>query len=53
MIAVVAWSLAAPDPKLTLPAASDTLPALLVAGALIVAALTAWRSTVWLGKGRA
>jgi hypothetical protein len=50
--AVVAWSLAAPDPRLTFPAASDALPALLVAGALIVAALTAWRSTVWLGKGR-
>jgi methylamine utilization protein MauE len=49
---VVSWSLAHPDPRLTLPEAGDALPALLVAGALVVAAVTAWRSTVWLGKGR-
>jgi hypothetical protein len=50
--ATVSWSLAAPDPRLTLPEAGDALPALLVVGALAVAAMTAWRSTVWLGKGR-
>ena len=49
----VSWSFAAPDPRVTLPGADDTLPALLLVGALAVAALTAWRSTVWLGKGRA
>ncbi len=50
--AIVSWSLGAPDPRLTLPEAGDALPALLVVGALAVAAMTAWRSTVWLGKGR-
>jgi uncharacterized membrane protein YphA (DoxX/SURF4 family) len=50
--AVVSWSLAAPDPRLALPEARDTLPALLVVGALAVAAITTWRSTVWLGRGR-
>ena len=51
--ALVSWWLAAPDPRLTSPGTNDTLPALLLVGALAVAALTAWRSTVWLGKGRA
>jgi hypothetical protein len=51
--AVVSWSLAAPDPRLRFPGANDALPALLVAGAFAAAALTAWRSSVWLGKGRA
>lgn len=51
--AVVSRWLAAPDPRLTLPAAKDALPALLVAGAVAVAVITAWRSSVWLGKGRA
>jgi len=51
--AVSAWSLAIPpDLRLTLPEAADALPALLVAGALAVAAITAWRSTGWLGKGQ-
>jgi hypothetical protein len=50
--AIGSWSLATPDPRLTLPEAGDALPALLIAGALAVAAITAWRSTVWLGKGR-
>jgi hypothetical protein len=50
--AVVSWSLAASDPRLELPEAGDALPALLVVGALAVAAITAWRSTVWLGRGR-
>jgi hypothetical protein len=51
--AVVSWSLADPDPRLAFPAAKDALPALLVAGAVAVAVATAWRSSVWLGKGRA
>jgi len=51
--ATAAFALAGPDPALTLPAASDTLPALLVGGALAVAATTAWRAAAWLGKGRA
>ncbi len=50
--AFIAWSLAARDPSLALPDAGDTLPALLVAGALAAAAITAWRTTAWLGKGR-
>jgi hypothetical protein len=51
-IAVSAWSLADPDPSLGVPQAGDTLPALLAAGALAVAATTAWRTAVWLGRGR-
>jgi uncharacterized membrane protein YphA (DoxX/SURF4 family) len=51
--AIVSWSLAAPDPVLRLPGAGDAVPALLFAGALTVAAITAWRTTVWLGRGRA
>ena len=50
--AVVSWSLAASDPGLALPEAGDALPALLVVAALAVAAITAWRTTVWLGRGR-
>ena len=51
--AIVAFALASPDPTLTLPDAGDTLPALLVGSALAVAAITAWRTATWLGKGRA
>ena len=51
-IAVASWSRLSPDPSLTLPDARDALPALLVVGALVMAAITAWRSTVWLGRGR-
>ena len=51
--AIVSWSLAGPDPRLMFPEAGDALPALLVGGALTVAAITAWRTTVWLGRGRA
>jgi hypothetical protein len=52
-IAIVSWSFAPPDPALGLPEASDGLPVLLFAGAVTVAAITAWRSAVWLGRGRA
>jgi uncharacterized membrane protein YphA (DoxX/SURF4 family) len=51
--AVASWSLSVPDPALALPEAGDGLPLLLFAGALTVAAITAWRSAVWLGRGRA
>jgi hypothetical protein len=51
--ALVSWSLAVHDPILTFPGAGDALPALLVAGTVAVAVITAWRSSVWLGKGRA
>jgi uncharacterized membrane protein YphA (DoxX/SURF4 family) len=51
--AIVSWLLAAPDPALGVPEAGDGLPVLLFAGALTVAAITAWRSAVWLGRGRA
>jgi uncharacterized membrane protein YphA (DoxX/SURF4 family) len=51
--AIVAWSLAVPDPTLRLPEAGDAVPALLFAGALTVAAITVWRTAVWLGRGRA
>jgi hypothetical protein len=50
---VVAWVGAAPDPALLVPAGTDVLPALLVTGSLVVAALTAWRTAVWVGRSRA
>jgi hypothetical protein len=49
----VSWSLAGPDPRIMFPEAGDALPAFLVGGALTFAAITAWRTTVWLGRGRA
>ncbi len=52
-IAIVSWSLATPDASLTFPDAADALPALLVAGTVAVAAITAWRAASWLGRGRA
>jgi hypothetical protein len=51
--ASVSFALAAPDPAFRLPEASDALPAVLVAGALAMATITAWRTAVWLGRGRA
>lgn len=51
--AFVSFALAPHDPALRLPQASDTLPALLLAGALATATITAWRTAVWLGRGRA
>ncbi len=49
----LSFALAPHDPALRLPQASDTLPALLLAGALATATITAWRTAVWLGRGRA
>jgi hypothetical protein len=51
--AVVSWSAGTPDPALRLPEAVDAVPALLFGGALSVAAITAWRTAVWLGRSRA
>lgn len=51
--AALAWWLAPADPGLPVPDAGDLVPVLLVAGAVIAGALTAWRATVWLGRGRA
>jgi hypothetical protein len=34
------------------PQAGETLPVVLAIGALVVAVLTLWRTTVWLGRGR-
>jgi hypothetical protein len=34
------------------PQAGETLPAVLAIGALVMAVLTLWRTTVWLGRGR-
>ena len=51
--AFVSFTLAAHEPELSLPQAGDALPALLLAGALATAAITAWRTSVWLGRSRA
>jgi hypothetical protein len=53
LAAAVSWSIAPFDPVLRLPRVEDTLPALLVTGALAVATVTGWRAVVWLGRGRA
>jgi hypothetical protein len=51
--ALVSFAFAVPAPALTLPQAGDVLPALLLPGALAIATITAWRTAVWLGRGRA
>jgi hypothetical protein len=51
--AALAWWSAPSDPVLRVPEVGESLPALLVAGALTVAAVTAWRAAVWLGRGSA
>jgi hypothetical protein len=51
--AAVAWSSAPSRPLLRLPLAGDAIPALLVAASLAVAACTVWRTSAWLGRGRA
>ena len=53
VLAVVSWTGAGPDAALRAPSGADALPAMLVAGSLVVAALTAWRTAVWVGRGRA
>jgi hypothetical protein len=51
-VAAFSWWSAPPDHVVGLPQAGETLPVLLVVGTLGVAALTAWRSAAWLGRGR-
>jgi hypothetical protein len=51
--AVAWWTSASPDPHLQLPRASDSLPALLLAGAVAAAVITGWRAGVWLRRGSA
>jgi hypothetical protein len=50
-VAVASWISASPDPRLQLPHADDSLPALLLAGALAAAVITVWRAASWLRKG--
>jgi hypothetical protein len=49
--AVASWASASPDPQLQLPRAADSLPALLLAGALAAAVITGWRAATWLRRG--
>jgi hypothetical protein len=52
-LAAAAWVSARPDPVLRWPDAGDSLPATLAAAGLTVAAITAWRTLVWLRRGSA
>ena len=52
-LAVVVSIGAPPDPPLTAPSGLDLVPAILAAGSLVVAALTAWRAASWLSRGNA
>ena len=49
--AVASWTTASPDRHLQLPRAGDSLPALLLAGAVAAAVITGWRAAIWLRKG--
>lgn len=49
--AIASWISASPDPRLQLPHAHDSLPALLLAGALAAGVITVWRAANWLRKG--
>jgi hypothetical protein len=51
--AAASWWVAPADPRLPVPDAGDLFPVLLMVGAVIAGVLTAWRATVWLGRGRA
>jgi uncharacterized membrane protein YphA (DoxX/SURF4 family) len=51
--AVASWTSPFPDPPLQLPRADDSLPALLLAGALAASVITGWRAAIWLRKGSA
>jgi hypothetical protein len=51
-LAVVSWARSAADPPLRAPVDDDLLPAILAAGALVAAAITLWRATVWIQRGR-
>jgi hypothetical protein len=53
-VAAVAVQAPARPPALWpgVPQAGETLPAVLTIGALVMAVLMLWRTTVWLGRGR-
>jgi hypothetical protein len=51
--AVASWTSPFPDPHLQLPRADDSLPAMLLAGALAASVITGWRAGIWLRKGSA
>jgi hypothetical protein len=51
--AASSWAWSPPDPALRLPSGGDPVPALLAGASLTVAAVTAWRASVWLRKGNA
>jgi len=52
-LAAAAWASAPPDPLLRWPGAGDSFPAVLAAAGLTVAAVTGWRTSVWLRRGSA
>jgi hypothetical protein len=52
ILAAVAFVASPVDPPLAAPAAADAMPALLAGGALLAAAATAWRASVWFSRGR-
>jgi hypothetical protein len=52
-IALAVGVTASPDPGVVLPSGGDVMPAALTAAALVVAAATAWRASVWFTRGRA
>jgi len=47
------WIAAPPDPALRVPAGGEAVPAFLTAAALVVAAVTVWRTSVWMRRGSA
>ena len=47
------WVAAPPDPALRLPTGGEAVPAFLTAAALVVAAITVWRTSVWMRRGSA
>ena len=49
--ATTSWVWSPPDPVLRLPSGGDPVPALLAGASLTVAAVTAWRTSVWLRRG--
>jgi hypothetical protein len=51
-LAVAAFVAAPADPPISAPTAGDAVPALLAGGALLAAAATAWRTSVWFSRGR-
>jgi hypothetical protein len=51
--AAASWVSAPPDPALPLPTGGEAVPAVLTAAALVVAAVTVWRTSVWMRRGSA